>query len=156
MELFRTCRGPCGRVVPVFRKLGMCVECYQNKKYLERRVQALKCDPAKVHKNVGTVLACVRDLRGAGMLDATEAVYLMARFNRITQQLVATIGSDEEALAMGEADEEYAKMLIANGAVEAESEEQAKHMLEKREKPKLTTGDKQESGEAEPEEKRTA
>jgi hypothetical protein len=36
------------------------------------------------------------------------------------------------------------QMLIADGAVETESEEQARQLMESREKPNLTTGNKQE------------
>lgn len=155
MELFRRCKS-CNREKPVFRSLGICIACYENKAYLARRVKALKCDPAKVHKTIGNILAGVRDLRDAGMLPPTDAVYLMTLFNRVTQQLSATISFDDEAVEMAEAAEEYARMQLRSGAVEAESLEQAKELLVEQEKPKLPAGEKPEDAGEQDEEKKTA
>jgi hypothetical protein len=108
----------------------LCTKHYQQEYYLKRRARLFACDPVKVHKAVASALLAVRDLRAAGMLSATEAVFYMARFNQVPQQLNATIGTDDEAVEMAQADEEYTKMLLRRGGVEAESEEQAKKLME--------------------------
>jgi hypothetical protein len=140
MEIFnRTCKA-CGKEKPVFRLLGICVECYQSRAYLARRVKRLQTSPGWVTKRVGTAQEVITDLRDAGHLHPTEAVYMMSRLNAVTQRLSETIGMDDESLAMAEAEEEYTKMRIRASEVQGLPLEQAKSLLEQRETPKLTNG----------------
>ena len=122
----------------------MCVKCYQRDQYLKRRRIAAKSDPAFAARLVADALRAIRDLHKAGWLPLPDHDFMRHSLLRIHQQLEASIVSDYDAVAMAEADEGYAEIVIHNGAVKAESAEDAKKLIEGKKQPKLSSGKEKE------------
>ena len=134
------------------QNVKLCFRHYQHAKYKERLLNAVRVDPAEALKCVSAGLKNIKKLRDGGYLDQIEFASMQHTLLGVSNRLIGITSNDFDTQEMAAADEAYSQRLIAAGAVEAESPEEARMILEARraqqltasEKPKLTTGEKPE------------
>lgn len=152
---FKPCSFPGCTELTTFRNLKLCVKHYQHQKYLERKALAIRFDPAEATKAISVCLTKFRDLRDGGVLHQLRFAGLQHEFLGYYRQLINVVENDYETQEMAEADDEYTQHLLKQGAVEAESPEQAKELLEERQKPKLPAAQPEDVINPEPKKKDT-
>jgi hypothetical protein len=130
--LYRKC-WKCGQVKEVFPYSKECRKCYQQGYYHERKVKLAAVDPATASGYITGTLKGVELLMDCGLLSHLRGAAMQEELLGLHEKLQAQIDSNEETQALIDAQieeaQEVVKQALSEGAIEAESLEEAQQIV---------------------------
>jgi hypothetical protein len=131
--LYRKC-WKCGQVKDVFPYSKECRQCYQQGYYHESKVKLAAVDPATAAGYIAGTLKGVQLVTDCGLFSQLWCAARQEELLGAYEKLQAQINSTEETRALIDAQvdaaDEVVKLELSEGAIEAESLEEAKRVFE--------------------------